>query len=242
METPFGKIFLSYLQFILECFIFLRLGLGNTKETVPMGLVRIITISREFGSGGRFIGQKLSEKLGIACYDKELVSKIAKRSGLAEEFIKEDGEYARSVSSILFTWAQSTTIQAGGGMSLSDRLYVIQHNFIQEIAEKESCVIVGRCADYILRGRTDCLNVFLHASMPFRVNRIQNEYGMSPKDPVKYLRTRDAKRKTYYRHYTNETWGDATRYHLALNTAFFGLDQSIEIILEAFQRGIPESK
>ena len=118
---------------------------------------RIITVSREVGSGGRTIGQRVAERLGIPCYDRELVAKIARESGLAESFIKENGEYAESAHAFLFNWSLGTGLESGV-LPISDQLYLIQHNIIQELAEKESCVIVGRCADWILRERADCLH------------------------------------------------------------------------------------
>ena len=145
-----------------------------------MNPVRIITISREFGSGGRTVGREVAERLGVPCYDKELVAKIARESGLAEEFIKENGEYAESANAFLFNWALAAGA-GGGSLPVSDRLYVIQHNLIRDLAEKEPCVIVGRCADYILRERTDCMNVFLHADMQFRIDRILRQYEQMKK-------------------------------------------------------------
>lgn len=200
-----------------------------------MNPVRIITISREFGSGGRTIGREVAERLGIPCYDRELVAKIARESGLAEEFIKENGEYAESANAFLFSWALAAGA-GGGSLPVSDRLYVIQHNLIRELAEKGPCVIVGRCADYILRERTDCMNIFLHADMQFRIDRILRQYGETPEKPEKFLMDRDAKRKTYYKHYTGRQWGVARNYHLTLNTAFLGIESSVAMILEAARR------
>ena len=127
-------------------------------------MYRIITISREFASGGRTIGKKVADALGYAYYDNELVTKIAKESGFAEAFVKENGEYAGFTSSLLFNLSLNN-IGAAGTLSTSDQLYTYQHKIIRELAEKGNCVIVGRCADYILREREDCLNVFIHADM-----------------------------------------------------------------------------
>lgn len=193
---------------------------------------RIITISREFGSGGRAVGKIVAERLGIACYDKELVAKIAKESGLAEQFIQENGEYAESANAFLFNWALGTGLD-GGVLPISDQLYIIQHNIIRNLAEKESCVIVGRCADYILRERTDCLNTFIHASMEFRIRQITQHYGETPAKPEKFLRDRDKKRQNYYRHYTGRQWGVVQNYQLALESSALGIEACADLIVKA---------
>ena len=112
--------------------------------------IRVITVSRQFGSGGRTIARETAERLGWAYYDKELVKKIAAESGLAESYILESGEYACSTSSFLFNWVMNAEGARSGSLPISDQLYIIQHNIIKDLAEKERCVIVGRCADYVL--------------------------------------------------------------------------------------------
>ena len=134
---------------------------------------KIITVSREFGSGGRTIGRKVAEKLGIPCYDQELIEKIAQKSGFCEEFIKDKGEYANTGSKFFNALSASYV----NGLSLQDRLWIEQEKVITEIATKEDCVIVGRCADVILRDKADCLKVFIHADMQKRMERIVNVYG-----------------------------------------------------------------
>lgn len=190
---------------------------------------KIITISREFGSGGRSIGKMVAEKLGIAYYDNELVTQIAEKSGFDETFIKECGEYASSPNRFLFNlnnWGTSYSY------TISDHLYVIQENLIKELAEKSPCVIVGRCADYILKDRKDCLNIFIHADMEFRANRIVNLYGEREDSPEKRLADKDKRRKTYYKYYTNHTWGVAENYHLCLNSGVIGIDNCVDIITD----------
>lgn len=191
--------------------------------------LQIITISREFGSGGRTIGKKVAEQLQIAYYDEEIVSEIAKESGLAESFVKEQGEYANTSSHFLFNFNNW-----GNGMTstLSDRLYVLQRNLICELAEKGPCVIVGRCADYVLRERRDCLNVFVHANMEFRADRIVRLYGEKEDAPQKRLEEKDKKRSTYYKYYTNRTWGKAQNYHLCLDSGMLGVEHCVQIICE----------
>ena len=185
---------------------------------------RIITISREFGSGGRTIGKKVAENLGIPCYDSELIHKIAMESGFAENYIKDAGEYAPRG---LFSSALSNRSL---GPSNEDYLWEIQSRVITDLAEKESCVIVGRCADYILRDKADCLTVFIHASMEFRANRIVEVYGEKEQSPQQRLKEKDKRRAAYYRFYTDMKWGDAANYHIALDSGVIGIEKCAEII------------
>lgn len=192
---------------------------------------KIITVSREFGSDGRTIAKQIAEHLGYAYYDKELVAKIAKESGLAESFVLESGEYACSTNSFLFNLA----INAGMGRSsipISDQIYIVQHNIITELAEKEPCVIVGRCADYILRDRTDCLHTFFHAGIDFRADRVVRLYGEAQDKPEKRLKEKDDKRKAYYKHYTGQQWGVAQNYHISLDTSVVGIEHCVDIVVD----------
>ncbi len=198
-------------------------------------MYRIITISREFASGGRTIGKKVADALGYAYYDNELVTKIAKESGFAEAFVKENGEYAGFTSSLLFNLSLNN-IWAAGTLSTSDQLYTYQHKIIRELAEKGNCVIVGRCADYILRDRTDCFNVFIHANMAFRIDRVLNIYQEKLDKPEKFLREKDKKRKVYYKYYTDRQWGVAQNYHLCLDTSAIGIDTCSQIILDLVKK------
>jgi len=144
---------------------------------------RIITISREFGSGGRTIRKEVARQLGIPCYDSELIHKIAQESGFSEDYIKDAGEYAPSgFMSSLFS-------NRNLGPTNEDYLWQIQQKIITQLAEKESCVIVGRCADYILRDKADCLKVFIHASMDYRANRIVKAYGEREETPERSVST-----------------------------------------------------
>ena len=168
---------------------------------------KVITISRQFGSGGRTIGKKVAEKLGIPYYDKELVDQVAKESGFSHEFIEEIGEYASVTSSFLFNIAVSAhPMGLIDTMSVSDKLYVCQTNVIRDLAEKGPCVIVGRCADFILKDRPDTLHIFIHSDMEHRAERIVRLYGETKQTPQKRLQEKDSKRKVYYKHYTNCNW------------------------------------
>lgn len=189
---------------------------------------RVITISREFGSGGRTIGRMAAEMLGIACYDKELIQKIAEESGFAESYVQEAGEYAPSgfIASLLSDRTFSPTNE--------DRLWIIQQKIIKELAEKEPCVIVGRCADYILRERADCLTVFIHASMAKRAERIVKEYGERDASPEERLRDKDKRRAAYHRFYTDMKWGYAKNYHVSLDSGVLGIERCADIIKQLY--------
>jgi len=195
---------------------------------------RIITVSREFGSGGRTIGKQIAERLGYAYYDKDLVKKIASESGLTESYILESGEHASSTNSFLFNLAIGAELESGNNSTIN-QLYTVQHNIIKGLAEKEPCVIVGRCADYILRDRTDCLHTFFHADMDFRADRIVSLYGETQDKPEKRLKEKDDKRKTYYKHYTGRQWGMAQNYHLTLNSGIVGTLQCVDIVVNIIQ-------
>lgn len=189
---------------------------------------RIITISREFGSGGRTIGKQVAERLGIAYYDKELIEKISEGTGFSQEFIQEYGEHAPGTNIFSYSFLG----RSANGMSLQDQIWMEQRKIIRELAEKEPCVIVGRCADYILRDRTDCLNVFIHADMDKKVERIVKLYGETADKPEKRLRDKDKKRSVNYHYYTDQEWGKAENYHLCLDSGAFGIDKCVDMIVD----------
>ncbi len=186
---------------------------------------RVITISREFGSGGRTIGRKVALKQGIKCYDQEIIEEIARKSGLAEEYIKERGEYMAASGIAAFFGGRDYN-----GHSLQDDLLGLQRQVIEEIAEKESCVIVGRCADYILKDKANLLTVFIHASMEKRAERIINVYGEREESAEKCLIDKDRRRKAYYQLYTDLKWGDVRNYQIAVDSGVLGIDRCAEII------------
>lgn len=196
---------------------------------------RIITISREFGSGGRSIGKAVAQKLGIPCYDKELVDQIALESGFAPKFVEENGEHAPSSSRLSYAFAHQGVPGVMNGLSAADFLWSIQCNVILQLAEKEPCVIVGRNADYILKDRQDCLDVFIHADMDFRADRIVRLYGESEKSPQTRLIEKDKRRKINYQHYTGGIWGQAQNYDLCLDSGKLGIDTCVDMILAAYQ-------
>ena len=185
---------------------------------------RIITISREFGSGGRTIGRMVAEKLGIPCYDAELIQKIAEESGFAPEYIKEESEYAAS------GWIAPFFSNRSMGPTNQDQLWQIQRKIILDLAEKGPCVIVGRCADYILQDEADCLKVFIHADMKYRAERIVKEYGEREDSPEQRLRDKDKRRAAYHRFYTDMKWGHAQNYHITLNSGELGVEKCVKIL------------
>lgn len=189
---------------------------------------RVITISREFGSGGRTIGKKVAQALGIPCYDSELLQKIAVESGFNENYIKDAGEYAPS------GFLSAAFSHRGFGPTNADYLWEIQYKIITELAEQGPCVIVGRCADYVLRDKADCLKVFIHADMKFRAERIVKEYGERAESPEQRLRDKDKRRAAYHRFYTDMKWGHAQNYDVTLNSGTLGIDKCVEIIRQLY--------
>ena len=164
---------------------------------------RIVTISREFGSGGRTIGKSVAQALGIPCYDAEILHKIAQESGFSEGYIREAGEY--TPGGVLANFFSNRVY----GPTNEDYLWNIQYQIITELAQKEPCVIVGRCADFILRDAADCLKVFIHADMDFRAKRIVEVYGEREASPEQRLKDKDKRRAAYHRFYTNMKWGQS---------------------------------
>ncbi len=196
---------------------------------------KIITISREFGSGGRTIGREVANRLGIPFYDKELVDQIALESGFAPKFIEENGEHAPGKSRLSYAFSTPGIPGVMNGMSTADFLWRIQCSVILQLAEQGPCVIVGRNADYILKDRADCLDVFIHADMDFRADRIVRLYGESEKSPVNRLQEKDKRRQINYQHYTGRIWGNANNYDICLNSAFLGLDNCVDIIVSQYK-------
>ena len=189
---------------------------------------RIITISREFGSGGRFIGEEVAKKLGIAYYDKNIIGHIAEKSGLSPEYIQENAELSPKKG--LFAYAFSGRDITG--KSVEDMVYEAQRNIILELAEKEPCVIIGRNADYILKDRDDVLNVFIHGDMLEKIKRITSLYNVKEKEAVKMMADTDKRRRTNYNFYTDQNWGKASNYTLCLNSSQLGYDRCEMIIME----------
>lgn len=201
---------------------------GISTQAIPN---RIVAISREFGSGGRTIGREVASKLGISCYDSELIEKIAEESGLAKEYVEKHGEDAVSDS----LYANAMAGRDRTGQSVSDKMWLAQRKVILELAEREPCVIVGRCADSILREYAGCLTVFVHASEEQRAERIVSVYGQREQSPNQRLRDKDQRRKAYYELYTGTHWGQAENYALCLDSGKIGMEGCVHMIAEAYR-------
>ena len=184
-------------------------------------MIRIITITREFGSGGRTVARETAEKLGWDYYDYNLISKIASESGYAESFIEQFGEESEG------GWFSGMTANA---FSLSDNLFLAQRKVILELAEKGNCVIVGRCADYILEERDDVFNAFVCADEQWKKNRIQNIYRQREEAVDKAFRQKNKRRAAYYKYYTGQNWGQAWNYDLCLKTSSLGIEESADLL------------
>lgn len=195
---------------------------------------RVITISREFGSGGHSIGKIVAETLGIEFYDQELLEKIAEETGFSQEFIKEAAEYSTAKNSLLFNLVMNRSLNGRTEPSPADTIYFAQTKIIKSLAESESCVIVGRCSDYILRDNNDCLHIFIYSDTQDRAKRILERYGENEKPIHKRIADKDARRKIYYSHYTDRPWGIPQNYDLCLNSGILGEEVCVNIITSVF--------
>ena len=182
---------------------------------------KVITISRQFGSGGRTIGKELAERLGVPCYDQELIEMFANKSGFSAQHIAELNE--ESTKGGILPGRESRVER-----SLQYSLWQKQRDVILELAEKEPCVIVGRCADFILRDREDTLRVYIHADKEKRAKRIVEVYGEREDAPMKRINDKDKRRESYYESFTTNKWGDAENYHITLDSGELGIDACVK--------------
>lgn len=190
---------------------------------------KIITISRQFGSGGRTIGKETAAKLGIPCYDQELIEMFAEKSGFSQEHIAELDEHTARRGLFL-----DPAERAGQSSYVRNALWNAQCKVILDLAEKGPCVIVGRCADDILADREDCLRVYIHASEEKRAERIVRVYGETADAPMKRIRDKDKRRKEYYQLHTGRKWGDAENFHITLNSGELGIDTCVKVLTGLF--------
>lgn len=199
-----------------------------------MGKKIIVTIGRQFGSGGRTIGKKLAEQLGIPYYDKELINLASKESGICGEFFEKADE--KTSSSLLKALAMGFTMnnaifQSNDYLS-NESLFQIQSEVIRKVAAEQSCVLVGRCADYILREDKNCMSVFISARMEDRIQRAVGYARIEEKEAEEYIRKVDKSRASYYNYYTDKIWGAAESYDLCINSSVYGIDETIAFIRE----------
>lgn len=187
--------------------------------------IPVITISREYGSGGRKIGEQLAKELGVPFYDKELIFMAAKESGLSEEYIRKT-EQMKSTSFLygLYMGAQQ--------LPMNDQIFLVQSKIINRMAEEGPCVIVGRCADYVLRDRKDLLSVFVHAPLELRAKRAEEVYEKTANNMQDFVRKKDKKRAAFYNYFSQNKWGDARSYSLSVSSAF-GIDYAVGILKQA---------
>ena len=196
---------------------------------------KIITISREFGSGGRTIGRAVAEQLGIPFYDKELVDHVALESGFSPKYIEEHGEHSPGKSLLSYAFATQGVSGIMNGLSTADFLWNVQCSVILQLAEKGPCVIVGRNADYILKDREDTIHAFIHADPEYRADRIVRLYGESEKSPMARLNEKDKRRKNNYQHYTGRNWGQCQNYDVCLNSSTLGEEACVQIIVDMYK-------
>lgn len=189
---------------------------------------RIITISREFGSGGRFIGKEIANKLGIAYYDKEIIAQIAENSGLSSDFIAEKAELSPKKGFFSYAFIGRDM----SGKSLEDMIYEEQRKIILSIADKECCVIIGRNADFILKDRDDVFNVFIYGNLPEKTERICRLYDVDELEARKMMQDIDKRRSVNYNFYTEQIWGMANNYALALNSSELGYEMCEKMIMD----------
>lgn len=200
----------------------------------------VYTIGREFGSGGKEIGELLAKRLGIKLYDKELLAQAAKNSGLCEEIFENHDE--KPTNSFLYSLVMDT-YSAGSyaaapflDMPLNHKVFLAQFDAIKRIAKEESCVIVGRCADYALASNPDVINVFIHGDLSDRIKRISKELNITENKAKDMVNKQDKQRASYYNYYTSKKWGDSRSYDLTLNSSKLTNEQCVDMILEFRER------
>lgn len=191
----------------------------------------VITIAREHGSGGRYVGEQLAERLKIPCYNSQIVSETALKSGFSEKFVKENEE--RKPESLLFSVAMAYSVS--GSQPLSMRLFSEQTTVIRDLAQKESCIVVGRAADYILRDHPRLLRVFVTAPLEERIERIMKTDGLSASEAEKIIRKTDKQRAAFTSFYSDRKWGAAANYDLCVNTAVIGIEGAVELLAACAQ-------
>jgi len=205
-------------------------------STVSQEKKIVITIAREFGSGGHEIGEIIAKELGISFYDTKLIDLSAAESGLTPEYVKEHEQ--KLANNLLFDLYEQNYAYVNEEMPPLDTLFMVQSKVIRDICEKESCVIVGRCADYVLKNNPYCFNIFIHADKKFRIERIIKEYGIAVDMAEKELERKDRDRTNYCKHYTHRIWGMASNYNLTIDSSIFGPDKSAALIIDALNKNL----
>lgn len=203
----------------------------------------VITIGRQYGSAGHEIGQKLAAKLGVKCYDKEILARAAKDSGLCEEIFEMHDE--KPTNSFLYSLVMDASSYGYGNpgfvdMPINQKVFLAQFDSIKKLAKEESCIIVGRCADYALEEEKNVLSVFIHASEEARIKRIAGKYNMTEDKARAVINKTDKKRASYYNYYTNKRWGEAKSYHLSIDSSYLGIDGTIDFLYNFILNRFPQ--
>lgn len=198
----------------------------------------IITIGRQYGSGGREIGEKLAEKLEIPFYDKELLERAANDSGICKELFENHDEKPTNsflYSLVMDTYSFGYSSAAFTDMPINHKVFLAQFEAVKKLAMEGPCVMVGRCADYALSEFSNCFSVFIHSDMESRIRRIAKKYGMKDNKARDAIQKTDKSRSSYYNYYTNKRWGDASSYHLSIDSGKLGIDKTVECIIQTLK-------
>lgn len=193
----------------------------------------IITIGRQYGSAGREIGQKLAEQLEIKCYDKELLSRAAKESGLCKEIFENHDEKPTNsflYSLVMDTYSLGYSASSYIDMPMNHKVFLAQFESIKKLADEGPCIIVGRCADYALSDYKNCVNLFIRADLQKRIERIVRLYNYTPEKAKDVILKTDKSRASYYNYFTSKKWGDTDSYHLSVDSGLLGVDHTVELI------------
>ena len=241
-----GTVIAALIVGLIAKFFNKRLVFVNNllSESVPAQVVSeetkekeeqiIITIAREFGSGGHQVGEELAHKMGISFYDKELIDIVAKESGYPIAFVENHDQ--KITNSLLYDLVMQNYAYTKEDLPPLDALFVAQSKVIKNIADKESCVIVGRCADYILQDNPNCIHVFIHANKENRIKRLMDKYSIDFIKVEDEIKKNDKERSNYYRRYTNKPWENVGNYNMTIDTGIFGIDGAVNMIEEAIHQ------
>ena len=196
----------------------------------------IVTIGREFGSGGRYIGQLAAEKLGYKFYDRELIDYASQQSGISTEVLSQYDE--KATNSLLYSLSLSAYSYVGSSMGtsslpLNDQLFITQSEVIKQLADKGPCIILGRCSDYVLRDRKDVLNVFIHCDLETRIDNVEKKLGLSRSKAADIIKKTEKRRASYYNYYTQQKWGDLKNFDLSINSSI-GLEKVVQTIKNVY--------
>ena len=202
-------------------------------------MLPVITISRQFGSGGHEVGERLARELNVPFYDKALIAMAAKQSGLSEEVFANADEKATSsllYSMVMGSYSFGARVPGINEMPINDKLFIIQSDIIKKAAAEGPCVVIGRCADYILREHENCLNVFIHANKEERIRRSIAKKDCEERKASDFVTKKDKQRANYYNFYSNKRWDDLQNYDISIDTSRFSIDDTVELLLDAARK------